>query len=109
MASLSLSVRSEGNLEYQKEISCGALQETHPYEEPAFDVYARQATPLQGGFGMGRIGALPAPMSRAQLVAHVKQGLGLATLMVAAPNQLSEGIGGASGTEFQNKIVRGRS
>lgn len=73
------------------------LQEAHSYEEPAFDVFARMATPAAGGFGMGRIGSLPQPMSRQQLVAHVKQALGLPTLIVAAPNQLSSGS--SSGTQ----------
>jgi putative NIF3 family GTP cyclohydrolase 1 type 2 len=35
-------------------------------------------------------------MSRGQLVAHVKQALGLPTLMVAAPNQLSSSDSGGS-------------
>lgn len=63
-------------------------QEAHPYEEPAFDVYERVTSPLANGAGMGRIGALASPMTRQQLADHVKQALGLPTVMVVAPNQL---------------------
>jgi putative NIF3 family GTP cyclohydrolase 1 type 2 len=73
-------------------------QGSHPYEEPAFDVYERAATPLASGAGMGRVGALPAPMTRRQLAEYVKRALGLPRVLVVAPNQL----GGAAGTTTQS-------
>lgn len=46
-----------------------ALLATHPYEEPAFDVF-ELATPV-GNRGLGRIGSLAAPMSLRDFTAHV--------------------------------------
>jgi putative NIF3 family GTP cyclohydrolase 1 type 2 len=77
-------------------------QESHPYEEPAFDVYERLATPLASGTGMGRVGALPAPMTRQQLAEHVKRALGLPQVLVVAPNQL----GGAAGTSAHARCIQ---
>jgi putative NIF3 family GTP cyclohydrolase 1 type 2 len=45
-----------------------ALRATHPYEEPAFDVFELAALP--GRRGIGRVGTLPEPMSLAEFVAH---------------------------------------
>jgi dinuclear metal center YbgI/SA1388 family protein len=59
-----------------------ALRAAHPYEEPAFDL-ARLATPPSAR-GMGRIGSLPA-VDRAELVARVKERLGVGHLLVAGP------------------------
>jgi dinuclear metal center YbgI/SA1388 family protein len=38
-----------------------ALRAAHPYEEPAFDLFAQ--APLAGGRGFGRVGELPSPMT----------------------------------------------
>ncbi len=59
-----------------------ALRETHPYEEPAFDLIRLAPSPSRRG--MGRIGAL-APVGRGELFARIKAGLGLAHLLVAGP------------------------
>lgn len=50
-----------------------ALREAHPYEEPAFDVY-----PLVNrgkGFGLGRIGILPEPVTLAEYAGTVRKQL----------------------------------
>lgn len=54
-----------------------ALRESHPYEEPAFDVLAM--VPLPSDQGLGRVGELPAPMTLRELCAH------LAEVLPAAP------------------------
>lgn len=46
-----------------------ALLETHPYEEPAFDVMP--LAELASARGLGRVGDLPVPMSLAELTRHV--------------------------------------
>jgi dinuclear metal center YbgI/SA1388 family protein len=51
----------------------GAVRSTHPYEEPAFDVYA--LAPLPSDVGIGRICALPSPESLSAFVSRVANGL----------------------------------
>ncbi|HEU0190953.1 MAG TPA: Nif3-like dinuclear metal center hexameric protein, partial [Mycobacterium sp.] len=46
-----------------------ALLAAHPYEEPAFDVFALQ--PLPEGVGLGRIGTLPRPEPLSTFVSRV--------------------------------------
>ncbi|HEU4363648.1 MAG TPA: Nif3-like dinuclear metal center hexameric protein [Mycobacterium sp.] len=50
-----------------------ALRTTHPYEEPAFDVFAVQ--PLPAGVGLGRIGTLARPEPLSAFVSRVHAGL----------------------------------
>lgn len=50
-----------------------ALLAAHPYEEPAFDVFALQ--PLPADVGIGRIGTLAAPEPLSAFVARVAAGL----------------------------------
>ncbi|GAC57076.1 hypothetical protein GOHSU_16_00330 [Gordonia hirsuta DSM 44140 = NBRC 16056] len=45
-----------------------ALRGAHPYEEPAFDVFAQVA--LDSDIGLGRVGRLAAPMSLAEFTDH---------------------------------------
>ena len=45
-----------------------ALRDAHPYEEPAFDVFAQVA--LDSDIGLGRVGRLAAPMSLREFVTH---------------------------------------
>lgn len=45
-----------------------ALRESHPYEEPAFDVFPLAPA---GDLPIGRYGRLPAPMRLSEFVAHV--------------------------------------
>ncbi len=54
-----------------------ALRAAHPYEEPAFDVFA-QAT-LDGDIGLGRVGRLAVPMTLRDFVTHA------ATVLPSAP------------------------
>ncbi len=50
-----------------------ALRAAHPYEEPAFDVFALQ--PVPEGTGLGRIGTLPQPEPLSAFVSRVSAGL----------------------------------
>jgi dinuclear metal center YbgI/SA1388 family protein len=50
-----------------------AMRETHPYEEPAFDVLA--LAPLPSDVGIGRICSLPQPESLSAFVSRVGRGL----------------------------------
>jgi dinuclear metal center YbgI/SA1388 family protein len=50
-----------------------ALLESHPYEEPAFDVFERAELP--GGRGLGRVGQLPEPMDLSAFVRLVADSL----------------------------------
>lgn len=65
-------------------------------------MYERLAMPLVTGAGMGRVGALPTPMTRQQLAEHVKRALGLPHVLVVAPNQL----GGAAGTSAHARCIQ---
>jgi hypothetical protein len=60
-----------------------ALHEAHSYEEPAFDIFRLAPTPSE--VGIGRIGELAAPRSRAELLADIKKALGVEALLVAGP------------------------
>jgi dinuclear metal center YbgI/SA1388 family protein len=51
----------------------GAMRGAHPYEEPAFDVYA--LAPLPSNVGIGRICALPSPETLSAFVSRVTHGL----------------------------------
>ena len=63
-----------------------ALRETHPYEEPAFDIYPLQ-TPPSGEMrtGQGRVLTLDKPVSLTTLVNRTKGHLGVKVLEVASP------------------------
>ena len=50
-----------------------AMRSTHPYEEPAFDVFALAALP--SGTGFGRVGVLPHPCTFAEFVTRVAAAL----------------------------------
>jgi dinuclear metal center YbgI/SA1388 family protein len=50
-----------------------ALRTAHPYEEPAFDVFALAALP--GDVGLGRTGALESPITLRAFVSRVAQAL----------------------------------
>ncbi|HEX8910857.1 MAG TPA: Nif3-like dinuclear metal center hexameric protein [Humisphaera sp.] len=60
-----------------------ALRQSHPYEEPAFDLNVLAAVPE--GVGIGRVGPLERPTPRAELFARIKAGLGLDHLLVSGP------------------------
>ncbi|OBF26522.1 Nif3-like dinuclear metal center hexameric protein [Mycobacterium sp. ACS1612] len=50
-----------------------ALRSTHPYEEPAFDIFTLAAVP--GDVGLGRIGTLPRPQPLSAFVSRVHDAL----------------------------------
>ncbi|MEY8015754.1 Nif3-like dinuclear metal center hexameric protein [Mycobacterium servetii] len=50
-----------------------AMRAAHPYEEPAFDIFALQ--PLPGNTGLGRVCALPQPESLRRFVSRVGDAL----------------------------------
>lgn len=50
-----------------------AMRGAHPYEEPAFDVFA--LAPLPGGVGLGRVGALPSPEPLRKFASRVNHAL----------------------------------
>src|SRR5688500_14285270 len=60
-----------------------ALRESHPYEEPAFDLVQLAAAPEK--LGQGRLGKLPSPTPRRQVIERVKRELGLSHLLIAGP------------------------
>ena len=60
-----------------------ALRQSHPYEEPAFDLNQLAGPPE--GLGLGRIGTLEQPATRAQLIERIKRELELTHLLVAGP------------------------
>ena len=47
-----------------------ALRRAHPYEEPAFDIFPRQAPPTRG---IGRVGTLPEPIALQKLARKLKR------------------------------------
>ena len=59
-----------------------AIHTHHPYEEPAFDLYALHAPPVPG-IGQGRVLKLDKAIALATLVRRVKQHLGLARVRLA--------------------------
>jgi len=60
-----------------------ALRESHPYEEPAFDLNQLAAPPE--GVGIGRVGEFGQPVERAELLERIKKGLAIGHLLVAGP------------------------
>ncbi len=47
-----------------------AMLQSHPYEEPAFDIYPLQPTPVKG---IGRVGTLPQPTTLGKLASKLKR------------------------------------
>jgi dinuclear metal center YbgI/SA1388 family protein len=60
-----------------------ALRQSHPYEEPAFDLVQLAAPPVT--MGIGRIGEFDEPVERGVLLDRIKGGLGIEHLLVAGP------------------------
>ena len=59
------------------------LSEVHPYEEPAWDVYALESKPT-AGTGMGRRIVLDVPVPATELVARIKTHTGLSHVRFAS-------------------------
>lgn len=64
-----------------------SIRQSHPYEEPAIDVYplAPEMLPDDQSHGAGRIHLLKKPVTRKTLINRVKKHLGVKTLKVAMP------------------------
>ena len=62
-----------------------ALRQSHPYEEPAFDLNQLAAPPE--GVGIGRIGDFAASVDRAELFERIKKGLEISNLLIAGPTE----------------------
>ncbi len=76
-----------------------ALQATHPYEEPAFDLLVQAALPSPRG--VGRVGELPEPMTLAQFAAHAAHVLPATAWGVRAagdPDRLVRTVAAAGGS-----------
>ena len=73
-----------------------AVLSSHPYEEPAYDMYPLHVT---AGSGLGRVGDLPAPVSLEELAHTCRLELGNAALQVA----------GEAGMEIRRVAVCGGS
>ncbi|MEM8834961.1 MAG: Nif3-like dinuclear metal center hexameric protein [Planctomycetota bacterium] len=59
-----------------------ALYDSHPYEEPAFDVFKREAV-VRAGEGAGRVTDLEGPVSLDQIAQNLKRVLGVPTLRLS--------------------------
>lgn len=78
-----------------------ALVAAHPYEEPAYDVFASAMSATTES--LGRIGRLPEPLDFDGWLERVKQALGISVLAVAGPTQgrvERVALCGGSATEF---------
>ena len=84
-----------------------ALRQSHPYEEPAFDLIQLSASP--DGTGMGRIGQVP-PTDRGALIERVRNALGLNHVLVAGPTSgpvtIAACAAGSCGPLFQQAIAQ---
>lgn len=60
-----------------------ALRQSHPYEEPAFDLNELAAPPE--GLGLGRIGSLSSPTPVPELIGRIKRELDLSSVLIAGP------------------------
>lgn len=86
-----------------------AMRASHPYEEPAFDVYALKAKPTGGE---GRIGALPFAIPLSEFAARVKESCSATFAQFVGDEQKSIQIValacGAAG-EFLNDAIRAKA
>ena len=65
-----------------------ALRSVHPYEEPAFDVFRREASSSLG-VGVGRMCSLKAPVRAQRVAARVASNLGVERVRLAADAEQS--------------------
>ncbi|MBL8746867.1 MAG: Nif3-like dinuclear metal center hexameric protein [Phycisphaerae bacterium] len=85
--------------EARLEITCGcaslpaaidALRATHPYEEPAFDLYTLTPKPTRTT-GQGRIITLDTPATTEHIAQRLKQRLHLESILIATPDPSPRG------------------
>ncbi|MGB0716634.1 MAG: Nif3-like dinuclear metal center hexameric protein [Phycisphaerae bacterium] len=86
-----------------------ALRESHPYEEPAYDLYTLQPRPTGG---IGRIGSLPSGTTLNDLATTLKKATNAPLVQIVGPadTQLKRGIivvGSAGRLPFQAGIGKG--
>jgi dinuclear metal center YbgI/SA1388 family protein len=86
-----------------------ALRESHPYEEPAFDLNQLAAPPE--GVGQGRIGTFPSPLPMSELIARIKRELELEHLLVCGAENIPASkvaiCAGAGGDFLDDAISQG--
>ena len=87
-----------------------AVRASHPYEEPAFDVYPVEGRPE--GCGYGRVGSLPEPMTSAAFAEHVSAFLGFPARLVADPKPCQRVervavLGGSGGSFVRDAAASG--
>lgn len=61
-----------------------ALRSTHPYEEPAFDIYPLRSKPVRG---IGRVGKLPKPVALSKLAQLLKKKSGATCVQLVGDPQ----------------------
>ncbi|NQT89405.1 Nif3-like dinuclear metal center hexameric protein [bacterium] len=84
-----------------------AVRATHPYEEPAIDVYPLQDARAE--VGIGRFGRLPKPVRVAALIATIKEKLGVSHVRVAGETARAVervGIVGGTGGRYWKDAAR---
>jgi len=76
-----------------------AIRASHPYEEPAFDLYPLRPQPVRG---IGRIGALAQPTTLAQLARKLKRATHSSCVQIVGPADRRVAraviVGGSAGT-----------
>ena len=85
----------------------GAMLRSHPYEEPAYDIYPLENATQE--YGMGVLGELSSPMSVQQFVRHVRKSLNTGIVRFArGPSNRIRRVAacGGSGSELTDEAVR---
>jgi len=72
-----------------------AIRAAHSYETPAIDVY--QLCAGDSGIGMGRVGALPRPVTVGTIISRVKKATGIKRVLLAAKPRPRSGTGSGKG------------
>lgn len=88
----------------------GALEKTHPYEEPAYDIYPLQNKNANYGFGV--IGELSKSMTKNEFLEHVCNSLKTVNLKYTngKSNRIKKvAVCGGSGTELLNAAIKNRA
>jgi dinuclear metal center YbgI/SA1388 family protein len=83
-----------------------ALRQSHPYEEPAFDLNVLAPNPESPG--QGRIGSMP-PTARADVFANIKRDLEIDHLLIAGPTDglvRRAAVCAGAGGEFLNDAIK---
>lgn len=98
-------------LETQRTEVLKALKATHPYEEPAYDLYYLANAPKQ--YGLGRVGNLAQPLKLTEFVQQVKEVFQLDGLRLVAndPEQLIQRVAicGGSGEKFFRDAIKAQA